>query len=385
MLKVFHINSNYLTSKLHENLIEQLENKCIDNTIYMPVKNETIDEFLYESRYNVKTPITFKGKDKYIFTLKQYKIIRKMEELYDFKDFDIIHAHTLFTDGNAARYLSNKYGVPYIVTVRGMTDIDGFFKKRINLRPRGRRILKDASRIVFLSEANKQTLLSEYIKGDKKPFEQKSKVIPNGIDQFWFENEYRPKELASESPVKLLYVGKLKKSKNALGVLAAMRKLKEKYGIQTEATFIGKTVDQEIYDELAAVDDLQVTLLPPADRDVLLDLYRSNDIFVMPSHSETFGLVYPEAMSQGLPVIYSKGQGFDGQFDYGQIGFPVNSNDSMDIADKMADIINDYNFFSKNAIDKYKMFNWKTISEEFKKDYISLTDVRREDNSDRKK
>ena len=38
-------------------------------------------------------------------------------------------------------------------------------------------------------------------------------------------------------------------------------------------------------------------------------IYRENDIYVMPSIIETFGLVYAEAMSQGLPVIYTRGQG----------------------------------------------------------------------------
>lgn len=40
----------------------------------------------------------------------------------------------------------------------------------------------------------------------------------------------------------------------------------------------------------------------------------------MPSHKETFGLVYAEAMSQGLPIIYTKNQGFDGQFPDGYVG-----------------------------------------------------------------
>ena len=40
--------------------------------------------------------------------------------------------------------------------------------------------------------------------------------------------------------------------------------------------------------------------------------------FCLPSHAETFGLVYVEAMSQGLPIIY-EGQGFDKQFQDGEV------------------------------------------------------------------
>ena len=43
----------------------------------------------------------------------------------------------------------------------------------------------------------------------------------------------------------------------------------------------------------------------------------------MTSLGESFGLTYAEAMSQGVPVIYSKGQGFDGQFKEGVVGYHV--------------------------------------------------------------
>lgn len=41
-------------------------------------------------------------------------------------------------------------------------------------------------------------------------------------------------------------------------------------------------------------------------------MFAESDIFVMVSHSETFGLVYIEALSQGLPILYTRGQGIDG-------------------------------------------------------------------------
>ena len=39
----------------------------------------------------------------------------------------------------------------------------------------------------------------------------------------------------------------------------------------------------------------------------------------MPSKYETFGLVYPEAMSRGIPIVYTKNQGFDKYFEDGEI------------------------------------------------------------------
>ena len=60
-----------------------------------------------------------------------------------------------------------------------------------------------------------------------------------------------------------------------------------------------------------------------------------SDIFVMPSRYETFGLVYVEALSQGLPVIYTRGQGFDGQIPDGEVGYSVKCNDVNEIAEKL--------------------------------------------------
>ena len=54
-----------------------------------------------------------------------------------------------------------------------------------------------------------------------------------------------------------------------------------------------------------------------------LDAKRENAVHVKIDNAETFGMVYLEAMSQGVPVLYTRGQGFDGQFPDGQVGYPV--------------------------------------------------------------
>ena len=51
------------------------------------------------------------------------------------------------------------------------------------------------------------------------------------------------------------------------------------------------------------------------EKDKLQAVYAQNSIFAMPSLAETFGLVYVEAMSQGLSVLYTKGEGIDGLFE----------------------------------------------------------------------
>lgn len=92
----------------------------------------------------------------------------------------------------------------------------------------------------------------------------------------------------------------------------------------------------------------------------------------MPSKKETFGLVYVEAMSQGLPVIYSKGQGFDGQFPEGYVGYHVKYNDVDEIVKKIKEILKNYNNMSINAAKSAKKFNWKDISKEYIEIYNNI-------------
>ena len=92
----------------------------------------------------------------------------------------------------------------------------------------------------------------------------------------------------------------------------------------------------------------------------------------MPSKRETFGLVYVEAMSQGLPVIYTKGQGFDTQFKEGEVGYHVQYNDAEEIAETILKIAKNYKKMSENAIKKSEEFNWEDISKIYIENYNQI-------------
>lgn len=363
-MQVLHINSNYLTSRLHENLVERLDENNIKNTIFMPMKTEKNAEIKFESRFNVKNPLTFKHTDRYIFTWKQAKIYNQLLKVIDPSEYQLTHAHTLFTDGNIAYRLKRKYNIPYVVTVRGYTDIDGFFKVRWNLRNRGRKILKEASHIIFLSKIQRTELLNTYIKDNdlKEHIIQQSTIIPNGIDSFWFENEGQPKVIENENNMNIISVGEIFKRKNQLTTIKVAEYLKTKYDVNVNLTFVGKIRDKEYYKKLLFEHKVSVKFHDFVPKEQLIELYRNNDIFILPSFQETFGLVYPEAMSQGLPVIYTKGQGFYEQFNEGYIGYGVDPNNIQDIVERVVDIQHSYNQFSLHAIKGYKKFNWNTLS-----------------------
>lgn len=375
-MNVLHINSNYLTSRLHENLMDQIETEEIHNTVFMPIKSEKKSEFLYESKHKIFYPVTFTDRDKYIFTWKQKKIYKKLKTSVTLEGFDLTHAHTLFTDGNVAYNIKKDFDIPYIVTVRGYTDIHNFFKKRVNLRNKGKKILADASKIIFLSETNRKDLLKDYIKDDllKENIMEKSIILPNGIDNFWFENSGFPKSLDDTTPIKCLYAGKIMKDKNVHGLIESVRIFNQKSTSKATLFIVGEDYEPNYARDLKENAPDFVTFSTKVTRETLIDFYRNNDIFLMPSFHETFGLVYPEAMSQGLPVVFAKNQGFDGKFSDGEIGYAVNPNDPNDIADKIIEIVNNYNTISKNALSGFKKFDWKHISKKYIEIYKGISD-----------
>ena len=101
-----------------------------------------------------------------------------------------------------------------------------------------------------------------------------------------------------------------------------------------------------------------MTVKPFMEQEALKQEYRDHDLFALASKTETFGLVYAEALSQGLPILYSKGEGFDGQFAEGYVGFAVDPWDVDDIARGIRKIVVAYPELANNttiAADRFRM------------------------------
>ena len=364
-MNVLHINCNYITTKLHSIMIEHLNKEGINNKVFVPTYNKKISVINIDEKTE-KVVECFKKNDRFLYYLKQSKIYNAAKKSFNISEFDIIHAYTLFTDGNCAMKLSKKYSIPYVVAIRN-TDINTFFKYRFYLRKRGIKILKNSSAIFFLSNSYKEQLFNKYIPSKyKNEFENKAHIIPNGIDDFWFDNlnkdndiEKKLKELNNKE-LKIIYAGNIDKNKNINATCEAIEKLKEE-GWKTTFIVAGKIKDKKVYNKIKDEIDYKGILT----KEELINYYRKSHIFVMPSHKETFGLVYAEAMSQGLPVIYTKGQGFDGQFDEGQVGYRVNINGENEVIEAMEKICNNYINISNNCVDLVNKFEWRKICKRY--------------------
>ena len=234
---------------------------------------------------------------------------------------------------------------PYVVAVRN-TDVNVFFKNLFYLRHIGIKIIENAEAVFFLSDSYKRTVFEKYIPSfETEAIEKKVYVIPNGIDSFWLDNIYQDRDYVSTykrlsvKQLRLVFVGLLSQEKNITATLKAIKEL-ECQGWQIEFTVIGNVKDKKQYK--AVIEDNHTNYVGPKNKEDIIQFLRESDIFVMPSKTETFGLVYAEALSQGMPVIYTRGQGFDGQFEEGEVGYSVNCYDADEIAQRIIDITTDY-------------------------------------------
>jgi glycosyltransferase involved in cell wall biosynthesis len=357
-MRLLHINSYYQTGAFYKNLYDRQAALGNELCVYVPVPRGFDPGARDFGAYSRIDPNHFRW-DRLAFHLKQRKILRGALKLCQPAGYDLIHAHSLLTNGAAAHALGERFGVPYIVAVRD-TDVNVLLRRMPHLRPLARRILEGASRVVFLSPGYRDRALIPYL--DESALSrvmEKSAVIPNGIDPIWLGDRPEPRKAPNREEIRLLFVGQLIPRKNLPAAIRAAEVLSAR-GRKVRLTVVGQPVDRRVAGMAAACP--LVTLLPPRPMRALMPLYREADVFLLPSRRETFGLVYAEAISQGLPVLYGRGQGFDGQFEDGRVGYAVDPDDPVAIADKVLSILGDYARFSASALAGSARFDWDLVA-----------------------
>lgn len=364
-LDILHICADYPYNKLYDLLITSLSN-ANKNKVYVPSPQKDL-----ESCY----PVYYLGRDfgkldRLIFFRKQNIVVNDIEKRGLCSESNIIHAHTLFTSGYVAWRLSKKYEIPYVVAVRN-ADVNVFFHYMIHLRPMGIKILRDAAAVVFISPIYKKNVLESIVPSEyRNEIERKSYVIPNGINDFYLENKpINVKSLQSKKGIRLIYVGEVNSNKNVETTLKACACLEEK-GYHPRLIVVGRISEVKLS---SIKNNKYVDYHYQSPKEEVINYYRNSDIFVMPSINETFGLVYIEALSQGLPIVYSKGQGVDGYFKEGEVGYHVNSKDANELAQIIEKIIYEYPEIATRCVDRAEPFSWDRIAEVYNKLYSQIS------------
>ncbi len=320
-MKILHLCSYYTTSKLYSELVESLSDLEVDQRLFIPIRKPCQrDLFRGEKTKKIK----------YVYVRCMFRVLRlsyfgKMfsyltgalwhsEEL-DLKHREHVYCHTLFSDGGLGLFLKVIYRKSYSITVRN-TDINLYLKYFPHLRLLAYFILKHASHVIFISPAYKEYCLKRH------PFvfsqsRKKQMVIPNGVHPFWISNMKRTKEKKATEPcLTILFVGKIVRNKNIHGLIAACELL-ERNKRKVCLKIVGGNDDdlQSYKPRLRSNSGISIVVSGTiSDKIKLASIMNSADVLVVPSFTETFGLVYVEALTQGTPVVFSEGQGLSGYF-----------------------------------------------------------------------
>lgn len=224
---------------------------------------------------------------------KHYEIIKRTE-------YDLEHFFFSLPTGILSLSPFQKRKHPYIVSLRG-SDVPGYdpFNKKLQkmhqlLLPLTKNIWRNASAVVALSQGLKDIAL------EVSP-DQEIEVISNGIETNLFYPACTGKK-QNQQPLKLITVARLLERK---GIHHLLEAIANPDPLPVTLTIVGTgSYENELRKKCIeqGLDD-RVIFTGFVRRDELPKLYRRHDVFALPSQTESFGLVFAEAMSCGLPIL----------------------------------------------------------------------------------
>jgi len=374
-LHLIHICPDFGNQRVYRNLVRQLESMDYVQDIFVPGKTSEV----YGKNFDWPTSSTsyhfspvVRPIHKIFFAWKMRQIFQAFVKSIEPQPASLVHAHYLFSAGRAALDLKRKFGLAYVVSVRH-TDINFFFRFKPHLRGLGLKILEQAEAIIFISPAYKEKLFDRYIPlKSRAALLSKTLVIPNAVDDYWLDHLSKPRgSLHGPEEIRLLYVGEFSRNKNLELILRAGDFLRS-LGKSIKLQLVGNYGDdcKKISTLAAARNDWVQIIDRVSDPKVLKGHYLNADIFVMPSFHETFGISYLEALTQGLPIIYSSGQGVDGHFQISP-GRAIDPRSVASLAEAILEIEKDFTRLSQLAIESVQRFSWDKVGKDLEKIYIS--------------
>jgi glycosyltransferase involved in cell wall biosynthesis len=268
--------------------------------------NEVVEKLKLDS---TSFKVWFTDSTAYSPFLRNYLIKRISEEKNQ-----VIHYHNLWNYiPLVANAVSKKMSVPVIVSPRGnlyeWNLNKGFLKKKLYLNIFQNDFFNSANCIHVTS---KEELHAVKKLGYKSPVG----LIPNGVDQKEFENMKTKKEHLknlglSDNYKYILYMGRIEKKKGLNFLFEAFIDF-GRSNPNWKIIVAGPAYDQAYYNECKNfIEDAgfgnSIIWLGMVTGDKRIDAYGGADLFVLPTHSENFGIVIAEALSAGLPVITTDG------------------------------------------------------------------------------
>lgn len=164
-----------------------------------------------------------------------------------------------------------------------------------------KRILPKFDKIIAVSEGVEQAFNKIY------HLENKTSIIPNLVntDKIIKKSKEKSDVILSKSDINFVSVGRLNKSKGYDRLIEAIHHLKQKKILPDKflLRIYGGGEEKEILNDLIRKYKLDKYIYLMGQVDNPYKYIKSNDMFVLSSNFESFGLVIVEAMILGVPVL----------------------------------------------------------------------------------
>lgn len=280
---------------------------------------------------------------------------------------DVIHVSSPTPIGLVALKYARKKNIPVVAGYH--TDFIGYFKYYGFAFARNfgwsylRWFYNKFDKVLVPSQSTKQLL-------QKKSFLNVA-LWTRGIDA----DVFYPGQKKDDKTVRLIFAGRLVKEKDLLELVNVCALL-DKHNLNYEIIFAG---DGELRQTLAKkIKKSHVTGF--IEQVKLAELYRSSDIFVFPSTTETFGNVVLEALASGLPVIVSDGGAAKDLVLHGQTGFVAKAHDVRKFAEYTVLLILNKQLrlrLSRNARQFSLDYQWENVHASLIDTYLQLINTNR--------
>ncbi len=214
------------------------------------------------------------------------------------------------------------------------------------------------------SEFVKKTFLEHGVE------EKKIIKVPYGVNlkEFYFEDVVRP----SNDKFRIISTGTVCVRKGSHILIKAFKELALN---DSELIFVGP-VEKELKEILKRYDNLKnIFFIKKQKQKDLKYFYNKSDLFILNSIEDGFGMVIPQAMACGLPVICTENTGGSEMIDENVNGHILPIKDISQLKAKICDFYNNKSKlkeFSNNALKKAKDLSWNTYGNEILKKYKSI-------------
>ena len=327
---------------------EKAENFKLDNINFLSLN-------LFDSGLGTE------DKEKYL-----QEFIEKLNENYDLKSFDVIHAH-YWLSGLVAKHISNEFNIPFVFTAHSLgVFLDGYNKERVDCE----KLIMTSSNYITASSNFEQNLISESYQIDKN----KIKKITPGIDRSLFAPD-----LSANRKNIFLSIGRIQQQKGqrvTIDFLNNFRKVENDfvcYFIGGPSGNSGKEYLVELKEQVAELNlETHVKFLENLPQTKIKELLNESKLLIHTSQFETFGLVAIEANSMGVPVLSTNSGSFPEIIFSGVNGYLADNLVDGNVNNYVRDLLRDNKTFEEamfNCIEKSKNYDWKITARDIEEIY----------------